>query len=374
MDCVYVSSHAMVEDDYASGQDVDEDDDDDEDEQADDQDFGTAIGDELRANAIEWILTVIPPTDDESDSPRQRKPRIYSDDLHDQLVENPDTRFFAAYLFARYFWTVSTPDAPSTACDSVSAIQGRQEQLAEGERRLVWDFAVAAVALSVKVLSWPIPLRILAETPIQFHRDCLPPLTPVYARDFMAIAPHEMCFEDFELAQRDILDSCAYELATPTPQEFLDELHATLATLRALVGPGRTWACVIGATWEKLLRAVREPDVFRFPVSLLTAAALHEAIADVILKSLADEEARAACVCGCHDSERCDEKSGREETMEATRSVLEDIRDVLGFSEVAMDVCKAWLVPLRNPGSHSGSMRSKYFKEAEEDDDEMEMY
>jgi hypothetical protein len=36
----------------------------------------------------------------------------------------------------------------------------------------------------------------------QIHRDNLPPLKPIYARHFLAMAPHEMSFDDLEVCRR----------------------------------------------------------------------------------------------------------------------------------------------------------------------------
>lgn len=79
---------------------------------------------------------------------------MYSKDLHDQLTTRPETRFLAAYLFGRFLWTVSAGENNITIASSASSRSAlRQAELDEGERRLVFDLAVAAIALGVKVRS-----------------------------------------------------------------------------------------------------------------------------------------------------------------------------------------------------------------------------
>ncbi|KAI0300027.1 hypothetical protein B0F90DRAFT_1572247, partial [Multifurca ochricompacta] len=132
---------------------------------------------------------------------------------------------------------------------------------------VVWDYAIAAIALAVKI-----------------HRDYLPPLKPIYARHFLALAPHEMYFDDLELAQRDLLEYFSYDLGMPTPQGLLDELHLALPTLRYALDFENAWEDVLSETWTQLLAAARSPDMLRFPVSLLTATALIEAITRVVCR------------------------------------------------------------------------------------------
>ena len=91
-----------------------------------------------------------------SNPPIRPKPRLYSDDLHAQLVENPDTPFFAAMLF-RMYWAVEDARAraevqaegPDGGVGRESGRETRGEL--EGERELAFDYALAAVALAVKV-------------------------------------------------------------------------------------------------------------------------------------------------------------------------------------------------------------------------------
>ncbi|KAA1473285.1 hypothetical protein DENSPDRAFT_930877 [Dentipellis sp. KUC8613] len=311
------------------------------------QSFDTDIQDGLRAEAMEWILTVIPPYD--SGSAQAGKPSIYSKDLYDQLMFHPDTRFLAAYIFGRYFLSIAdgkSDDGASSqdigsASLTVSAVRYdgkgdvdllRQMELDEGERRLVWDFAVAAVTLSVKA-----------------NRDFLPPLRPIYARDFLVLAPHDMCCDDLESAQRDILETLSYRLAIPTPQNFMDELYVLLPALRRLVGCCG-WERLKNAAWKQLLAAIREPDVFRFPISVLTAAVLQLGI---IGEAEHSDKYRAGCGCSCSAMVL---NAGRGPSavniddryiLHLRSGVLKDIQQLLRVSQITIDSCKRWLAPLR---------------------------
>ncbi|KAI0273925.1 hypothetical protein BGY98DRAFT_903358, partial [Russula aff. rugulosa BPL654] len=130
---------------------------------------------------------------------------------------------------------------------------------------VIWDHAVAAIALAVKM-----------------HRDSHAPLKPIFGNHFLALACHEMSFEDLEWAQRDLLLYFSYNLCMPTPQVFLDELPLALPTLRHALQFEHEWEDVLSETWKQLIAAARWPSMLRFPVSLLTATALIEAIKRVI--------------------------------------------------------------------------------------------
>ncbi|KAH8993707.1 hypothetical protein EDB92DRAFT_1777869, partial [Lactarius akahatsu] len=132
---------------------------------------------------------------------------------------------------------------------------------------VIWDYAVAAIALAVKI-----------------HRDNLPPLKPIYARHFLAMAPHEMTFDDLEISQRDLLECLSYDLGMLTPQAILDELQLALPTLRHVLHFERAWEDVLSETWKQLLAAAHSPDILRFSASLLTATALIEAITGVVCR------------------------------------------------------------------------------------------
>ncbi|KAF9484596.1 hypothetical protein BDN70DRAFT_797408 [Pholiota conissans] len=137
---------------------------------------------------------------------------------------------------------------------------------------LVWDIAVACLAISVK-----------------FHRDFLDPLLPVFAREYLALAPHQLCLEDLESAHRDVLSAFDYMLGV-TPQPMMDELWFALPSLRGLLDFSSGWKDAMTDAWARLFVALDEPDVQRFLVSTLTVAALM----DGILESLVDHYSRVA--------------------------------------------------------------------------------
>ncbi|TFK37714.1 hypothetical protein BDQ12DRAFT_591175, partial [Crucibulum laeve] len=130
---------------------------------------------------------------------------------------------------------------------------------------MTWDIAVACLALSIK-----------------FHRDFLYPLYPVMAYEYLDLSPHKLSFEDFETAQRDILSAFHYRLSV-NPQSLLDELWDALPSLRNLWSFDGGWNDVQNRTWKLLCTSTREPDVLRFPVSLLATAALVSSIIESLV-------------------------------------------------------------------------------------------
>ncbi|EIM80415.1 uncharacterized protein STEHIDRAFT_172674 [Stereum hirsutum FP-91666 SS1] len=314
-------------------------------------------GENLRAAALEWIMTVIPPHD--THPPHVRKPDLYSRDLYDQLTNDSSTRFLAAYLFGKYFFILDASEvcaankALSTSSqESDGYEQGGDEKLKraqalkradleEGRRRIVWDFAVAAVALSVKML-----------------RDVLPPLKPIYARDFLVMAPHEMCDDDLEASQRDLLDAFSYNIGFPTPQQYLDELYIALPTLRILLNCNSLWRLVLNETWRLLNAAICDPEVHRFRFSLLTVTALQEGIIRTVSYKLHSgdtwtEPDPMNCHCKifcpeCQGGDVLESESWKEsgwsedlriDAYEEADEVLEDVRDLMGIG--ALSICAA---------------------------------
>ena len=104
------------------------------------------------------------------------------------------------------------------------------------------------------------------------HRDSYAPLKPIFGYHFLALAHHEMRFENLEvcklgkgkvllfrdslqLAQRRLLRHFSYSIGMPIPQEFLDELLVALPTLRYTLGSDRTWKDVLNETWKQLIAA-----------------------------------------------------------------------------------------------------------------------
>ena len=112
----------------------------------------------------------------------------------------------------------------------------------------------------------------------------LRPLRPVYARDFLRIAPHEVCFEDLEVrvspisphlpsnlshlsvleltptpqaAQWTILRTFSLELNLPMPGALLSELRLASTPLLLLVPAEWMWEVVVEDVWWMLGLAVR---------------------------------------------------------------------------------------------------------------------
>ena len=80
-------------------------------------------------------------------------------DLMDQLKNSPETRFHAAWLFLRFFYITMSPDRNAGPRNSTRYLS-RHSSLnsntsastnQEGRDLIVWDIAVACLALSVKV-------------------------------------------------------------------------------------------------------------------------------------------------------------------------------------------------------------------------------
>jgi len=80
-------------------------------------------------------------------------------DLMDQLKNSPETRFHAAWMFLRYIYLTMSPKL-SMGPKSISRNLSRQSSLnsnisastdQEGRDLIIWDLAVACLALSVKV-------------------------------------------------------------------------------------------------------------------------------------------------------------------------------------------------------------------------------
>jgi hypothetical protein len=155
----------------------------------------------------------------------------------------------------------------------------------------------------------------------------------------------------------------------PTPQAFLDELRIALPTLRHALESEHEWEHVLSETWKQLIAAARctcyhtwkhptvpfrfvGPGMLHFPVSLLTATALMEAIKRVIRRrlSLAKSNAPAESLNSTYDGRMKHaapgvppqgiilehESSDRRELgiLRDTSAVFEDIREVLGLSTV----------------------------------------
>ncbi|KAI9439117.1 hypothetical protein H4582DRAFT_2142468 [Lactarius indigo] len=301
---------------------------------------------------IAWILTVEPSQG--STMTVSAEERVHSRDLHDQLTTYQDTRFLAALIFISFFFPASAIPGEENPEVADHPDVNQREEFDDSRKMIVWDYAVAAIALA-------------------FHRDNLPPLKPIYARHFLVMAPHEMSFDDLEISQRDLLECLSYDLGMLTPQAILDELRLALPALRHVLHFERAWEDVLSETWKQLLAAAHY--ILRFPMSLLTAAALIEAITGVVCRHLSLVKLRTRaecldCICGCHakramsDNRKApflEEKPIDEESriLHATSGLFEDIRTVLGLSADKVGECEEWLATVRLVSRQP--LLSKYF-------------
>lgn len=179
--------------------------------------LGFAPRDSFVMEVVAWILTVCVRTRESAvvavfigtqvEPPQastinaSTEARVHSRDLYEQLTTHHDTRFLAVLIFMSFFFSVSARTGEE--CHKVADypdVGQRAVESDEIQKMVVWDYAVSAIALAVKVrpavcfLDHDINLRVH-----QIHRDNLPPLRPIYARHFLAMAPHEMSFDDLEV-------------------------------------------------------------------------------------------------------------------------------------------------------------------------------
>ena len=126
--------------------------------------------------------------------------------LLDQLQNSPETRFHAVWMFLRFFYLTMSP-----ASEHYSTVEIADPLLSsilhtvlakDGLDLYLWDIAVACLSLSVKVALHHVflTLKNTAHEDLQFHRDFLEPLLPVYAQEYVAIAPHALGLDDLEVA------------------------------------------------------------------------------------------------------------------------------------------------------------------------------
>ena len=73
----------------------------------------------------------------------------------------------------------------------------------------------------------------------------------------MRIAPHEICFEELEVAQWHIFRSADLTLNLPMPGAFLSELRDASIPLQKLVASDWMWDIVVKDVWWQMGWAVR---------------------------------------------------------------------------------------------------------------------
>ncbi|KZV73450.1 hypothetical protein PENSPDRAFT_750192 [Peniophora sp. CONT] len=306
------------------------------DERHEDMVYDTDMNPRLLEGAVEWILTVVPPSNSTSFHKPGTRSYAYSADLHAQLSNGPETSFFAAVLF-RTYWVVEAKRARAEVQErrdvvdyGYEAVEGGREVIGEfdGERELAFDFALAAIALAVK-----------------FDRDVLRPLRPVFARDFARMAPHEVCFEELESAQWSILRSLNLELNLPMPHALLTELRASSIPLQLLIPSTWMWEIVVDDVWWMSGLAIRQKDFLRYPISLLVITALTESIQRLTALRLSDTECEF-CILK--------EPVDVDELMIGTGTAIEDVRELSGWKEDDVDGCTVWIGGLVGEAERSG--------------------
>ncbi|KAJ7494400.1 hypothetical protein B0H11DRAFT_2227817 [Mycena galericulata] len=332
------------------------------------------VGPELRREVVEWILEVLPkksmypPISTASRliraSSLESSCSMYSSggyddemkpDLIDQLLTSPETRFHAAYMFVRYFYLVMGDSEERQKVERMQqAAAAAQNEMPydqsippDGWGLVAWDCCLACLAISVKI-----------------HRDVLEPLEPILSWEFEAIAPHQLTYEDLEIAQRDVLSAFEYSLGG-TPQPIMDELWTALPSLQQLLHFEGGWKHAQKEAWCLLFDAVAgaelffihnidhdasrtEPDILKFPVSLLTVAALSEALVTALVsKYKYDASVNGQVTRRRPRKSQSDIKKVEEKVVDKAEreieGVVQDIQAIVGISDARLKVCRRWL-------------------------------
>ncbi|KAG6893927.1 hypothetical protein C0992_008145, partial [Termitomyces sp. T32_za158] len=275
--------------------------------------------------------------------------------LVDQLSTSPETRFHAAYLFMRFFWIVglSTEGSGTRSAEGGKARETwafGSELDEEGRRLVTWDVGVTCLGISIKVRPTPLPpvyhwcRLMLTSTKNKYHRDFLHPLLPVYAQELMRMAPHgPVGYDDLETAHRDVLGALQFRLGD-TPQGMLGEVWEAVPALRRALGGESEAGCGCGCrctevqermggwrdgwnivqreTWRALCVAVLEPDVLKYPLSLLTASALLHGLCVIFVRQYEDAKPWYMYeLCAGPDSPVASSKWKREREAKAEKMV-----------------------------------------------------
>ncbi|KZT63485.1 hypothetical protein DAEQUDRAFT_119444 [Daedalea quercina L-15889] len=293
---------------------------------ADETCFG--IDEHVRMTCVDWILEVLPDTSDQ--------PTHLRKDLSEHLRNSPETRWHAAQLFIRYFHHLGAVCSCTASPVSASGRQTLTEEALlahDGSEAIVWDCAIACVALSVK-----------------FHRDVFPPFYMIPAREWGALAPHTISYDDLEIAQRDILDTLSHSIGCVTPGQYLHDFWLALPSLRALLAFDKGWEAAQEEAWAILLEAFMQPDVLRFPTSLLTACALIDGCVDVLIGHYktklhaSSSFGRRRPSSGADGPIRKDRNVDlRKRATRAVQNVKMDAQELLGYTEVDFRYCRFWL-------------------------------
>ncbi|KAI5120986.1 hypothetical protein M0805_000447 [Coniferiporia weirii] len=256
----------------------------------------------FRREVIQWMLRVTP----------SKKLRVA--ELRDQLRTSPETRFHAIMLFSHYFMRVG--DAMPIATEKETPL------MTLGRQRISWDVAVSCLALAVK-----------------FQRDFLSPLNPIYSHEFLVIAPHPMSHDDFEISQKDVLQALDYQIREVTPGPFMEEIWNSLPTFRKLLGFTEGWEVAQMNAWHRLNVASLAGEMFRFSMSLLSAAALIEGGIETLI-ALYESDMESQVGRELTDDE---EVSLEDKATLAFAGVVEDIKDLIEITAEDMKRCRDWI-------------------------------
>ncbi|KAK1219035.1 hypothetical protein PQX77_018263 [Marasmius sp. AFHP31] len=290
------------------------------------------------------------------------------ENLVQQLRTSPETRFMGAYNLMRFFWSLSVTSESHSHIKrhiesgklSMPASQQTSSSLAKSlklDEELflcsMWDAAVGCLALSVKM-----------------YRDFLPPLFPVYSQVFEDMAPHATDYERLEDAQRYVLFALKYDMGG-SPQAVLDELWecGLLRDLLVYAGYGpicqdekellRWWGAIQRETWGVLFRAVMEPRVLHWPLSIVTGCAVLLAVEKVLVFERYAGEVHWWC-----EFEFRMQKNGKEERRRQREAKKEcegleqDVKEVLGIGDVRSFSCSFSLPMLTKVDHYRFSTRS----------------
>ncbi|CAE6429508.1 unnamed protein product [Rhizoctonia solani] len=159
---------------------------------------------ELHFDITNWILTVQGPPEPEYKSIRRH------------LRSHLETRFHAVLLFSRYASRISSSAFNPFLAPRREVESQYQRRIRE---RLIEEIALGCLAISTK-----------------FHRDFLPPLSPMTADQFLNLLgeEHPVSFDDLELVQSTIMRSFGYILYQPTPQAYIQELWNACSMLQSI--------------------------------------------------------------------------------------------------------------------------------------------
>ncbi|EPQ52963.1 hypothetical protein GLOTRDRAFT_95026 [Gloeophyllum trabeum ATCC 11539] len=278
------------------------------------------IDEETMARAIKWILEV-------------EVQRCRSDhngqfdtwrELRDQLASSPETRFCAGYMFLRYFNAISHgSDSQDSQRSTMSWRQGRA--------LAALDVAVACLAISAQIAHIS-----------QFNRDHLLPLYPLSARTFTRLATHEMDRHDLDAAKWDVFSALSFSISNDSPSAYMEEIYDFSTSFRVLLGSRQIWAQVQRETWQRLYLALFDSEILRFPVSLLTLAALVESTIDTLVEQYDAASVPTATGDDLEAEIRLLAKY-RERATEEVFEAIHHLKDMWAISEGELEESRQWL-------------------------------